>query len=167
VRPSSGAAERLLADGLGAKRDQASAPRTAIWALRTLVTLYLHAYGLAAPQHFARWWLAIPPRSAAGLFGTPADALDRIEPDGQPGWTLADGTATPPGPHRGICLLPYFDAYLVAGQPRDRLYRARPPPARSPRRARPKLPVLLVDGVVGRVWHQRRSGRRTSVLAAL
>jgi len=55
VRPSSGAAERLLADGLGAKRDQASAPRTAIWALRTLVARYLHAYGPAAPQHFARW----------------------------------------------------------------------------------------------------------------
>jgi hypothetical protein len=167
VRPSSGVAERLLADGLGAKRGQASAPRTAIWALRTLVTRYLHAYGPAAPQHFARWWLAIPPRSAAGLFGTLADARERVELDGQPGWTLAGGTATPPGPHRGICLLPYFDTYLVAGQPRIACTRARPTPARSPRRARPELPVLLVDGVVGGVWHQRRSGRRTSVLVAL
>ena len=55
MKPSSGAAERLPADGLGAKRDQASALRTVIWALRTLVTRYLHANGPAAPQHFARW----------------------------------------------------------------------------------------------------------------
>jgi Winged helix DNA-binding domain len=74
----------------------------------------------------------------------------------------------PPGPHRGICLLPYFDAYLVAGQPRDRLYPgAADARALTSRRARPGLPVLLVDGVVGGVWHQRRSGRRTSVLVTL
>ena len=41
--------------------------------------------------------------------------------------------------------------------------RARPPPARSPRPARPEYPVLLVDGVVGGVWHQRRSGRRLAL----
>jgi len=40
--------------------------------------------------------LAIPPRSAAGLFGNLAGALERVELDGQPGWTLAGGTATPP-----------------------------------------------------------------------
>ena len=137
-------------------------PRTATWALRTLVIRYLHAYGPAAPQHFARWWLAIPPQSAARLFGTLADALERVE-TGRPAWM------DPGRRHRDAawaaprtCLLPYFDAYLVAGQPRDRLYRGRPPPARSPRRARPELPVLLAGGVVGGVWHPRRSERRTS-----
>jgi hypothetical protein len=35
---------------------------------------------------------------------------------------LAGDTATPAQPHRGIRLLPYFDAYVVAGQPRERLY---------------------------------------------
>ena len=54
MRPSSGAAERLLADGLGAQRDQDAAPRTAIWALRMFVTRCLHAYGPVAPQHFVR-----------------------------------------------------------------------------------------------------------------
>ena len=43
-------------------------------ALRTLVTHYLHAYGAPTPQHRARW-LAIPPRSPAGLFGALANAL--------------------------------------------------------------------------------------------
>jgi DNA glycosylase AlkZ-like len=132
-------------------------------ALRTLVTRYLHAYGPATPQHFARW-LAIPPRYAAGLFGRLADVLECIELDGQPGWILAGDTVTPPGPHRGIRLLPYFDAYVVAGQPRERLY----PGAAATRALTPSgqagnYPVLLVDGVVGGVWHQQRSGRKLAI----
>ena len=47
-------------------------------------------------------------------------------------------------------LLPYFDPYLVAGQPRERLY----PGAAAIRALTPagqagNYPVLLVDGVVG------------------
>jgi hypothetical protein len=68
-------------------------------ALRTLVTRYLHAYGPATPQHFARW-LGIPPRYAIELFGTLAGELERVELDGEPGWVLAGDTATPPRPHR-------------------------------------------------------------------
>ena len=157
MRPSSGAAERLLADGLGAQRDQASVPRTAIWALCTLVTRYLHAYGPAAPQHFARWWLAIPPRFAAGLFGTLADALERVELDSQPRWTLAGGTATPAGPRPGICLLPYFDACLVVGQLRDRLY-----PAAADAPALTLAGQARTTGLAG-----RRRGRRGVASAAL
>jgi Winged helix DNA-binding domain len=129
-------------------------------ALRTLVTRYLYAYGPATPQHFARW-LGIPPRYAAGLFATLAADLERVELDGDPGWTVAGDTGTPPRPHRGVRLLPYFDAYVVAAQPRGRLY----PGAAAVRALTPSgqagnYPVLLVDGVVGGVWHQRRSGRR-------
>ena len=132
-------------------------------ALRTIVTRYLYAYGPATPRHFARW-LGIPPRFAAGLFGELADGLERIELDGEPAWTVAGDTGTPARPHRGICLLPYFDAYAVAGQPRERLY----PGAAAARALTPagqagNYPVLLVDGVVGGVWHQRRSGRKLAI----
>ena len=132
-------------------------------ALRTLVTRYLHAYGPATPQHFAKW-LSIPPRYAAGLFDRLAGDLERVELDGEPGWTVAGDTGTPPQPHRGIRLLPYFDAYAVAGQPRERLY----PGAAATRALTPagqagNYPVLLVDGVVGGVWHQRRSGRKLAI----
>jgi Winged helix DNA-binding domain len=131
-------------------------------ALRTLVTRYLYAYGPATPQHFAKW-LSIPPRYAAGLFDKLAGALARVELDGEPAWTAAGDTGTP-RPHRGIRLLPYFDAYVVAGQPRDRLY----PGAGATRALTPSgqagnYPVLLVDGVVGGVWHQRRSGRKLAI----
>jgi hypothetical protein len=107
-------------------------------ALRALVTRYLFAYGPATPQHFARW-LGIPPRHAAGLFGALAGQLERVELD-------------------------YFDAYVVAAQPRARLY----PGAAGARALTPSgqagnYPVLLIDGVVGGVWHQRRSGRRLAI----
>ena len=132
-------------------------------ALGTLVTRYLYAYGPATPQHFARW-LGIPPRYSAGLFGKLAGELAYVELDGDPGWTVAGDTGTPSQPHRGIRLVPYFDAYVVAGQPRERLY----PGAAATRALTPagqagNYPVLLVDGVVGGVWHQRRSGRKLAI----
>jgi Winged helix DNA-binding domain len=132
-------------------------------ALRTLLTRYLYAYGPATPQHFAKW-LGVPPRYAAALFAGMAGELEPVELDGKPGWALAGDTVTPPRPHRGIRLLPYFDAYLVAGQPRERLY----PGAAAARALTPagqagNYPVLLVDGVVAGVWHQRRSGRKLAI----
>ena len=129
-------------------------------ALRTLVTRYLYAYGPATPQHFARW-LGIPPRRAVVLFDELADELECVDVDGEPGWTAAGDTGAPRQPHRGLRLLPYFDAFVVAGQPRDWLY----PGAAATRGLTPggqagNYPVVLVDGVVGGLWHQRRSGRK-------
>jgi hypothetical protein len=132
-------------------------------ALRMLVARYLHAYGPATPRHFAKW-LNIPPGYATGLFGKLAGELERVDCDGVPGWTVAGDTEAPPGPRRGIRLLPYFDSYVVAGQPRERLY----PGAAAARALTPSgqagnYPVLLVDGMVGGVWHQRRSGRKLAL----
>ena len=64
----------------------------------------------------------------------------------------------------GILLLPYFDAFVVGSQPRDRLF-----PGRAAGRAlvpsgqAGNFPVLLIDGEVAGVWHQRRSGRRVEL----
>ena len=132
-------------------------------ALRALLTRYLYAYGPATPANFAQW-LAMPVRRATELFGVLGEELERVELDGAPAWTLAGDTATPPEPYRGIRLLPYFDAYVVAGQPRNQLY----PGAAAVRALTPagqagNYPVLLVDGVVGGVWHQRRSGRTIAI----
>jgi Winged helix DNA-binding domain len=74
------------------------------------------------------------------------------------------GDAETPDAHRNISLLPYFDAYVVAGQPRDLLY----PGIAATRALTPtgqagNSPVLLVDGVVGGVWHHQRAGRKLTV----
>jgi hypothetical protein len=64
---------------------------------------------------------------------------------------------------RGVRLLPYFDAYAVGSQPRERVF-----PGRASSRALAgsqagNFPVLLVDGIVAGVWHLRRSGRRLDI----
>ncbi|MFF9149752.1 winged helix DNA-binding domain-containing protein [Streptomyces sp. NPDC014861] len=131
-------------------------------ALAALVTSYLHAFGPATPQHFARW-LAAPNRWATELFASLGDALEEVELAGERAWVVAGDTAVPDAPPRGLVLLPYFDAYVVGCRPRDLLY-----PGAAAERALAagqagNFPVLLVDGQVAGVWHQRRSGRKLHV----
>ncbi|MFD8230496.1 winged helix DNA-binding domain-containing protein [Streptomyces sp. NPDC059696] len=128
------------------------------------VLRHLYAYGPATPQHFARW-LAAPTGWATALFGELAaeGRIEEVDFEGTPAWVAAGDTDFPSGPVRGVRLLPYFDAYVIAGQPRERLF-----PGKAYQRAlgggqAGNYPVLLVDGVVAGVWHQRRRGRRTTV----
>jgi hypothetical protein len=132
-------------------------------ALRALVTRYLYAYGPGTPSQFAKW-VNVPPRYAVQLFDTLANELEPVELDGERGWVIAGDTETPQQRHRGIRLLPYFDAYVVAGQPRNRLY----PGSAATRALTPSgqagnYPVLLVDGVVGGVWHFQRTGPKLAI----
>ncbi|NUW38773.1 winged helix DNA-binding domain-containing protein [Nonomuraea rhodomycinica] len=125
-----------------------------------LLRRYLLAYGPATPQEFAQW-LGAPAAWAARLFAS-AD-LEEVRFAGRPAWVVAGDTETPGEPPRGVRLLPYFDAYLVAGRPRELLY-----PGAAAGRAlnggqAGNHAVLLVDGEVAGVWHQRRSGRRVHV----
>jgi Winged helix DNA-binding domain len=132
-------------------------------ALRTLVARYLYAYGPATPQHFARW-LGVPPRRAVELFDALAGELEQVDLDGELCWVRAGDAGMPQRAHRGIRLLPYFDAFVVAGQPRERLFPgAAATRALSPAGQAGNYPVLLVDGVVGGVWHLKRSRRKLNV----
>ncbi|MFF2860170.1 winged helix DNA-binding domain-containing protein [Streptomyces rubiginosohelvolus] len=134
-------------------------------ALPALVERYLRAYGPATPAHFARW-LAAPKRWAAEQFAARAasGAIEEVAfgEDG-PAWVVAGDMDFPDAPVRGVRLLPYFDAFAIASAPRERLF-----PGAAWERAlgggqAGNFPVLLVDGVVAGVWHQRRSGRRIAV----
>ena len=119
---------------------------------------YLHAYGPATPQHFAKW-LGIPvarppacsacwPRARARRAGRRA-GMDL-------GRRHRDAARAAPR-HPAAALL--RRATSSRAQPRDRLYPG-PAAARAltPAGQAGNYPVLLVDGVVGGVWHQRRSG---------
>ena len=131
-------------------------------ALRTLVGRYLYAYGPATSQHFAKW-LSIPPRRAAELFDELSGDLEAVELEGLPAWTNAGDTEVPVESHRGVRLLPYFDAFVVAGQPRDRLFPGAATTRALSRSQAGNYPVLLIDGVVGGVWQQRRAGQKVAI----
>ena len=132
-------------------------------ALAEVVRRYLHAYGPATPRHFAKW-LGAPPRWAAELFDSLAGELEQVELDGTPAWVAAGDATAPSGAPRGVRLLPYFDAYAVGCQPRELIFPGRAAErALSPSGQAGNYPVLLVDGTVAGVWHQRRSGRKLDV----
>ena len=127
-------------------------------ALRTLVARYLYAYGPATPRHFAQW-LNVPPRDAADLFDEAGRLTwSRSSSKAPPGWVVAGDSETPPEPHRGIRLLPYFDAFVVASQPRELLY----PGAAAGRALSPSGQAGNYPGAAG-----RRGGRRGVAPAAL
>jgi hypothetical protein len=127
--------------------------------LAGVVKGYLHAYGPATPRQFAHW-LAAPREWAATLFDSLAGELEQVDVDGTRAWVAAGDTAAAPIPPHGVRLLPYFDAYayVVGNQPRELLY-----PGRAAQRAPGNFQVLLIDGVVAGVWHQRRSGRKLDI----
>lgn len=163
------------------------APETA---LPQLVRRYLHAYGPARPAHFAKWTAApvgwanrlFASLEEAGelervtMAGLPAGSAEgdtgvawRVAGDGAgagsgsgdgPGFGAAGVEAEAPVPVPAVRLLPYFDAFGIACQPRELLF---PGPAYQRALSAGQAgnyPVLLLDGVAGGVWHQRRSGRR-------
>jgi hypothetical protein len=140
-------------------------PASADRAIGTALTRYLSGYGPATPQQFAQW-IGAPAAWAAEQFERHPRLLTKINFDGTPAW-VASGDTEMPGEsdaEGSVLLLPYFDAYAVGSHPRSRLF----PGAAATRALAPSgqagnYPVLLIDGVVAGVWHQRRSGRQIEV----
>lgn len=130
-------------------------------AIQWLAHGYLHAYGPATAESFARWLAAPAPWASevfdrAGLVELEVEG-DAVSADPDDDWTEGESPA-------GVHLLPYFDAFVVGSQPRDRLYPGRAATrALAPSGQAGNYPVLLVDGVVAGVWHQKLSGRRVTV----
>jgi hypothetical protein len=139
-------------------------------ALTEIVKRYLWSYGPATPQQFARW-LAVPPRWAVELFSSLEDELQHIDVEGGRAWVVNGDTTAPSARPEGVRLLPYFDAYVVGCHPRERLFPGRAAERALARGQAGNYPVLLIDGVVGGVWQQRRAGRKVAItvepLAAL
>jgi hypothetical protein len=86
----------------------------------------------------------------------------RVDFDGTSAWIVTGDRKAVAG-EAPVRLLPYFDAYVIGCHPRAMLF-----PGAAAKRALTggqagNVPVLLVDGVVAGVWHQRRSGHRIAI----
>jgi hypothetical protein len=126
------------------------------------VRRFLHAYGPARPEHFARW-IGSSIGWAKNAFAQADDALERVEVEGDDLWQLA-GDEVPQAEWAGaVRLLPYFDAYGVGCYPRERLFIGRAAERALARGQAGNYPVLLIDGLVEGVWHQKRAGKKLAV----
>jgi hypothetical protein len=130
-------------------------------ATRLVLRRYLHAYGPAEPEHVARW-LGASLAWAKDAFRVAADELERVEVEGEELWQLA-GDGPPPKVARTVRLLPYFDAYAVGSHPRERVFPGRAAERALARTQAGNLPVLVMNGTVVGIWHQRRSGAKVAL----
>jgi hypothetical protein len=136
-------------------------PAAGATALRWLLMQYLAAYGPATADQLGRW-LSVPRRCAADLLAAHSDELQQVDLEGTLAWRRA-GAVAERGEPDGVRLLPYFDAFVVGGQPRGLLF---PGPAADRGLAGGQAgtkPVLLVDGVVAGLWHQRRTAQTLTI----
>ncbi|WP_130797468.1 winged helix DNA-binding domain-containing protein [Streptomyces otsuchiensis] len=131
-------------------------------AARRLALRYLHSYGPATAGEFAHW-LAAPARWGEEVFRTLGGAVEPVHVLGSGlAWQVA-GDPVHTEPPRGLRLLPYFDVFGVGSHPRSRLFAGRAAERALHRGQAGNYPLLLVDGQVGGVWHQVRSGRRLRI----
>ncbi|WP_420112192.1 DNA glycosylase AlkZ-like family protein, partial [Pseudactinotalea sp.] len=147
-------------------------PAPAEVAVPWLVSQYLAAYAPSEPRHLARWlattetwaseaWASVHGGEApgrAGVRGTGSGETGHGEVGRSAGATAVGHDEIPE-----VVLLPYFDAYVVAAQPREELFAGRAWERALAGSQAGNFPVLLLDGVVGGVWHGKRSGARLAV----
>jgi hypothetical protein len=107
-------------------------------------------------------WLGAPPAWAAERMAAHS-GLVRVELDGEPAYDLPDASYDAE-PAAEVRLLPYFDGFVVGSRPRHLLFPGMAAQrALTPSGQAGNYPVLLLDGVVAGVWHQKRSGQRITV----
>jgi hypothetical protein len=96
---------------------------------------------------------------AQEVFAASGSAVDLVTVDGAEAWVNA-GDVGPSPARRSVRLLPYFDALSIGYQPREDMFSGRAAERALARGQAGNFPVVIVDGVVRGVWHQRRKGRR-------
>jgi hypothetical protein len=138
-----------------------SGPVDGAQALTEVLRRFLVAYGPATHREFARWFRT-DERAAAAMVRSLDTEVEEVDVEGWRGWLPA---ADEPAPDAAgsVRLLPHFDCYVVGAHPRARFL----PPVWAerglPSGTAAQLPVLLVDGAVGGLWHRRRAGRRLEI----
>jgi uncharacterized protein YcaQ len=131
-------------------------------ALAELARRYLHAYGPATHEDFARWW-ATTPGKARRLFAE----LDLAEVvvEGESRWALPEDVDAIAGCGLDdrVRLLGGFDALTIGWRPREGSF---VPDGFLPRVSRTSgwiSPIVLARGRAAGVWEPKRRGKRVEV----
>lgn len=132
-------------------------------AWRVIVHRYLHTYGPASREEFARWW-GMQPAPAGRVLNASADELTEVDVEGHRAYLLSDDVPSlrRARPSSAVRLVPGFDVYTAGSRPHDSLV-----PARHKhlvfRKAGWISPVVLVGGMAAGVWKHSLTGRKVEV----
>ncbi|HEX2037389.1 MAG TPA: winged helix DNA-binding domain-containing protein [Chloroflexota bacterium] len=135
-------------------------------ALQEVMRRFLHTYGPATADDFARWW-GIPSGTGRHMRALATAGVVRpVAVEGLQLWALTEDldhlrdTVAPASPP--VRLLPNFDTFVLGYRPREQLVAGDLAP-RIFRTAGWISPVLLLEGTVAGVWEVRQRGRNGQV----
>src|SRR5713101_570626 len=132
-------------------------------AWKMLLRRFFSTYGPANHSDIGHWW-GVSPDKAKVLMDYIAHELEEVEFEGQKRWVRREDVERIVDVERihSVKLLPSWDCYVMFYQPRE-LFVSQNNRARIFRKLEGNAPVLLIDGVGGGVWEQRRKKGRTEV----
>jgi winged helix DNA-binding protein len=133
-------------------------------AWKTLLGQFFSTYGPANHHDIGHWW-GLRPDRAKILMDYIADELEEVEFEGQKRWVRRNDLEgiVDVEEVQSVKLLPSWDCYVMFYHPRDAFVSPKHR-ARVFRQLEGNAPVLLLDGVAGGVWEQRRNSGRTEVI---
>jgi len=132
-------------------------------AWKMLLRRFFSTYGPANYHDIGHWW-GLRPDKAKMLMGEIADELEEVEFEGEKRWVRTEELERILDAEnvRSVKLLPSWDCYVMFYHPRE-LFVSQNYRARVFRKLEGNAPVLLIDGLAGGVWEQRRKSGLTEV----
>lgn len=132
-------------------------------AWKTLLRRFFSTYGPANFQDIGHWW-GLRLDKAKTLMDYIAGELEEVEFEGQKRWVRREDVEQIVDLEtvRSVKLLPSWDCYVMLYHPRE-LFVSQDHRLKIFTKLQGNKPVLLIDGVAGGIWEQRRKGSLTEV----
>jgi len=132
-------------------------------AWKMLLRRFFSTYGPANHHDIGHWW-GIRPDKAKTLMDFIREELEEVEYEGQKRWARREDVARIVDVETAPCvnLLPSWDFYAMFYHPRE-LFVSQDYRARIFTKLQGNKPVLLIDGVAGGIWEQRRRRGHTEL----
>lgn len=132
-------------------------------AWKILLRRFFSTYGPANHGDVGHWW-GLRPDKAKNMMDYIADELAEVEFEGGKRWVLREDVEriVEMDRIRSVNLLPSWDCYVMFYHPRE-LFVSQNHRARIFTKLQGNKPVLLIDGVAGGVWEQRRKSNLTKM----
>jgi len=132
-------------------------------AWKMLLRRFFSTYGPATYRDIGHWW-GLRPDKAKMMMEYITDELVEVEFEGEKRWVRREDVDPILNSDNlgSVKLLPSWDCYVMFYHPRE-IFVSQNYRARVFRKLEGNAPVLLIDGVAGGVWEQRRKSGLTEV----